>query len=256
MHVVVTRPQREAQDWVQALQQSGHGAWALPLITIGPAPDVAAVCQAWQQLDRYLGAMFVSANAVEGFHAARPAGDATSFEAWATGPGTVRALRQAGVPDGRIVAPPDDAPQFDSEALWALVAQRIRPGVRVLVVRGADAAGHSSEGAGRDWFAAQVQAAGGTVELLASYRREPPALDAAQRQAAQAAAADGSVWLFSSSEAVRNLQAALPGQDWHQARALATHARIAEAARAAGFAEVRVSRPALADVRASIESFR
>ncbi|MFN4360266.1 MAG: uroporphyrinogen-III synthase [Hylemonella sp.] len=256
MRVVVTRPQREAQDWVQALQQAGHEAWALPLIAIAPAPDAVALRQAWAQLDRYLGVMFVSANAVEGFHAARPAGDATSFEAWATGPGTVRALRQAGVPQARIVAPLDDAPQFDSEALWALVAQRIRPGVRVLVMRGADAAGRSSEGAGRDWFGRQVREAGGEVEFLASYQRQPPVLDAAQRQRALAAACDGSVWLFSSSEAVHNLQASLPDVDWRHARAVATHARIAQAARAAGFAEVRDTRPALADVQASIESFQ
>lgn len=256
MRVIVTRPQREAQDWVQALQQAGHEAWALPLISIAPAPDAAAVQQAWQALDQYLGVMFVSANAVEGFHGARPVGNARPFEAWATGPGTVRALRQAGVPAQQIVAPPEDAPQFDSEALWALVTQRIRPGVRVLVVRGADAAGHSSEGAGRDWFARKVRAAGGEVDFLASYQRLSPVLDAQQRRRAQAAAADGSVWLFSSSEAVHNLQASLPGVDWRHARAVATHARIAQAAHAAGFAEVRETRPALADVRASIESFR
>lgn len=256
MRVVVTRPQREAQDWVQALQQAGLDAWALPLIAIAPAPDAAAVRQAWQQLDCYLGLMFVSANAVDGFHAARPAGEVKPFEAWATGPGTVRALRQAGVSAGRIVAPPDDAPQFDSEALWSLVAQRIKPGVRVLVVRGADAAGRGSEGAGRDWFAHQVRTAGGSVDFLASYQRQAPVLDAAQHQRAQAAAGDGSVWLFSSSEAVLNLQASLPGVAWGRARAVATHARIAQAARAAGFAEVRETRPALADVQASIESLQ
>lgn len=256
MRVVVTRPQREAQDWVQALQQAGHQAWALPLITIAPAPDPAAVQQAWRQLDRYQALMFVSANAVDGFQAARPADAPPLAQAWATGPGTVRALRRAGVPEACIVAPAAEATQFDSEALWALVAPQLKPGARILIVRGADAAGHSSEGAGRDWFAAQVQAAGATADLLASYRRAVPVLDAAQRQNAQAAAADGSVWLFSSSEAVRNLQAALPGQDWRQARAVATHARIAEAARAAGFAKVQESRPALADVQASIESFR
>lgn len=256
MRVIVTRPQREAQDWVQALRQAGHEAWALPLIAIAPAPDAAAVRQAWQQLDRYLGVMFVSANAVEGFHAGRPAGGSAQFEAWATGPGTVRALRQAGVPTQDIVAPPEDAPQFDSEALWALVAQRIRPGLRVLVVRGADAAGHSHEGAGRDWFARQVRAAGGEVDFLVSYQRQSPALDADQRQRAQEAAGDGSVWLFSSSEAVHNLQASLPGVDWGRARAVTTHARIAQAARAAGFAEVRETRPALADVQASIESLQ
>ena len=254
MRVVVTRPQREAQDWVQALQQAGHEAWALPLIRIASAPDAAAVQQAWQQLPLYQGLMFVSANAVEGFYAARPPGAAGPTQTWATGPGTVRALLQAGQPAAQIVAPSDDAPQFDSEALWALLAGRIQPGARVLVVRGADAAGRSSEGAGRDWFTQQVRQVGGRVDLLATYQRLGPTLNADQLQRAQAAAGDGSVWLFSSSEAVLNLQACLPGQRWGQARAVATHARIAQAARAAGFALVHESRPALADVQASIES--
>jgi uroporphyrinogen-III synthase len=73
-------------------------------------------------------------------------------------------------------------------------------------------------------------------------------------QLARAAATDGAVWLFSSSEAVANLQACLPGQDWGAARALTTHGRIAEAARAAGFGVVREARPALADILASLES--
>ena len=256
MRVIVTRPQREAQDWVQALRQAGHDAQALPLIAITPAPDLAAVRQAWQQLDRYLGVMFVSANAVDGFFAARPADAPLPSQAWATGPGTVQALLRAGMLAPRITAPPADAPQFDSEALWALVAGRVVPGGRVLIVRGADAAGSSTQGAGRDWFARQVGGAGGAVDFLASYQRQRPQLDAAQSQLAQGAAADGSVWLFSSSEAVANLQASLPQQDWGAARAVATHQRIAQAARAAGFAVVRESRPALADVRASIESMQ
>lgn len=256
MRVIVTRPRREAQEWVQALQQAGHEALALPLIDIAPAPDTAALRQAWRQLDGYLGLMFVSANAVDGFFAARPADAAWPAQAWATGPGTVGALLRAGVPASHITAPPADAPQFDSEALWPLVAGRIVPGARVLVVRGADAAGRSTQGAGRDWFARQVAAAGGAVDFVASYQRCRPQLDAVQLQLARAAAGDGSVWLFSSSEAVLNLQASLPQQDWSVARAVATHARIAQAARTAGFALVRESRPALADVRASIESMQ
>ncbi|MCZ8294352.1 MAG: uroporphyrinogen-III synthase [Hylemonella sp.] len=256
MHVIVTRPQREAQDWVQALQQAGHQALALPLISIAPAPDAAALQQAWRRLGGYLGLMFVSANAVDGFFAARPADAPWPAQAWATGPGTVNALLRAGVPASQITAPPADAAQFDSEALWQQVASRIHPGVRVLIVRGADAAQGSSQGAGRDWFARQVGDAGGTVDFVASYQRQRPLLDTNQRQLARAAAGDGSVWLFSSSEAVLNLQASLPQQDWGAARAVATHARIAQAARAAGFAMVRESRPALADVRASIESMQ
>lgn len=256
MRVIVTRPQREAQDWVQALRQAGLDAQALPLITIAPAPDAAAVHQAWRQLDRYLGVMFVSANAVAGFFAGRPADAPLPSQAWATGPGTVQALLRAGVSESLITAPPADAPQFDSEALWALVAGRIGSGRTVLIVRGADAAGSGPQGAGRDWFARQVHAAGGVVDFLASYQRQRPQLDAAQSRLAQAAAGDGSVWLFSSSEAVANLQTSLPQQDWRAARAVATHARIAQAARAAGFAVVCESRPALADVRASIESMQ
>ncbi|KRH99794.1 uroporphyrinogen-III synthase [Curvibacter sp. PAE-UM] len=256
MRVIVTRPQREAQDWVQVLQQAGHEALALPLIAIAPAPDAAALQQAWRQLGGYLGLMFVSANAVDGFFAARPADAPLPLQAWATGPGTVGALLRAGIPAPHITAPPADAPQFDSEALWQLVAGRIVPGVRVLVVRGADAAEGSTQGAGRDWFARQVAAAGGAVDFVVSYQRCRPQFDAAQLQLARVAAGDGSVWLFSSSEAVLNLQASLPQQDWRAARAVATHARIAQAVRAAGFAVVRESRPALADVRASIESMQ
>jgi uroporphyrinogen-III synthase len=64
------------------------------------------------------------------------------------------------------------------------------------------------------------------------------------------------VWLFSSSEAVANLQSLLPDQSWQQARAVATHPRIAQAARTAGFGVVCESRPILGAVVASIESLQ
>lgn len=257
MRVIVTRPRREAQDWVQALQQAGHEALALPLIAIAPAPDAAALQRAWRQLDRYLGLMFVSANAVDGFFATRPADAPLPRQAWATGPGTVNALLRAGVPATQITAPPADAAQFDSEALWQQMAGRITPGARVLIVRGADAAeGGNTQGAGRDWFARQVVAAGGMVDFVASYQRQRPQLDATQQQLAQAAAADGSVWLFSSSEALANLRTISQRQDWSQARAIATHPRIAQAAHQTGFGAVIESRPTLADIRASLESLR
>jgi uroporphyrinogen-III synthase len=263
MRIIVTRPEREAQDWVRALRQAGHEALALPLIAIGPAPDAAAVQQAWRRLAQYQGVMFVSANAVTGFFAARPT-DAAAFgdavvpaRAWATGPGTLKALLVAGVPAACVDAPPPDAPQFDSEALWRCVGATVRAGSRVLVVRGGDAAENGpTSGAGRDWFARQVMQAGGAVDFVVSYQRQRPRLDATELQRARQAAGDGSVWLFSSSEAVHNLQASLPGQEWGAARAVATHARIAQAARQAGFAVVRESRPALVDIQASIESMQ
>lgn len=260
MRILVTRPQREAQDWVRELRAAGLDAQALPLIAILPAPDATAVQRAWQQLGQYRGVMFVSANAVDGFFAQQPAhapgfGAQTMPRAWTPGPGSRQALLRAGVPAGRIDAPAADAPQFDSEALWQLMGSQVAPGTRVLIVRGGDAeAGAAAAGSGRDWFTRQVRAIGGTVDFVVAYQRARPSLDAAQLQLAQQAAQDGSVWLFSSSEAVHNLQASLPQQRWHAARAIATHARIADAARQAGFGQVHESRPALADILASIES--
>ena len=256
--IIVTRPAREAARWVRELGERGLCARALPLIEIAPEPMSGALAAAREQLGAYHAAMFVSAHAVDGFLEQKTplsltaqALAAIETRAWATGPGTARALLNAGWPAARIDAPPPDAARFDSEALWARVRANIRPGLRVLIVRGGDAEGRP---AGRDWLAAQLQAAGAAVDQVAAYRRGAPALDAAQRALAASAASDGSRWLFSSSEAIANLRAALPARDWSSAVALATHPRIAQAARDAGFGVVREVQPTLDAVAASIKS--
>ncbi|MBU0589576.1 MAG: uroporphyrinogen-III synthase [Gammaproteobacteria bacterium] len=266
MQLIVTRPERDAQRWVQSLAEAGRQAVALPLISVAPASDQSAVQAAWLHLADYAAVMFVSANAVSHFFASKLplapvfiAHSATKTRAWATGPGTMDALLKAGVPAARIDAPPKDAGQFDSETLWQLVGPRVQQGDRVLIVRGTQTAGQDdkpelSSGVGRDWLAAQLTAAGAQVDFVVAYQRGLPPFTPAQLQLAQRAATDGSVWLFSSSEAVANLRRLLPQQDWSQAMAVATHARIADAAREAGFGQVRESRPALSDILASIES--
>lgn len=160
---------------------------------------------------------------------------------WTPGPGTARQALALGVPAALIDGPAPDAAQFDSEALWAQVAAQVRPGDRVLIVRGL--------GSGREWLAEQIRAAGGTVDFVAAYQRSAPKFTAEQLALAQAAAHDGSLWLFSSSEAIAHL----PGADWSQARAIATHPRIAQAARTAGFGGVSTCKPALADVVSALK---
>ena len=258
MRVIVTRPQRDAESWVRDLRAAGYDALALPLIDIAPAADMQPLQAAWRGLCAYAGVMFVSGHAVDGFFAARPA-DAPAFgaptRAWATGPGTRAALLRAGVADAHVDAP--EQGQFDSEALWGVMQARVRAGSRVLIVRGADSRVITqAQGLGRDWFAQQVQAAGGSVDFVVAYQRRAPQWDAEQTLRAHAAATDGSVWLFSSSEALANLRAMEQRQDWSQARAIATHPRIAQAAHQTGFGTVIESRPALADIRASLESLR
>jgi uroporphyrinogen-III synthase len=259
LRVLVTRPAREAARWVPDLRARGLDAVPLPLITIVQPLDPGPLRTAWRQLGGYTAVMFVSGNAVAHFFACSDpsiladwAQGALPTRAWSPGPGTSAALQQAGLPAARIDAPAVDAAQFDSEALWARVRGQLCPGQRVLIVRGGDGDGRS---VGRDWLAAQLASAGVAVDRVVAYRRIAPQLEPAQQALARRAATDGSVWLFSSSEAVANLQLAVPAQDWSRARALVTHPRIGQAAVRAGFGVVRASRPAFADVVASIESF-
>lgn len=248
--VIVTRPAQESARWVDALCAAGFDAVPLPLILIQPVSDASALQQARDRLRDYGALMFVSAAAVVHFFDGAMAMPA-SLRCWATGPGTARALRQAGVAAESIDMPPEDAAQFDSEALWSHVRPQVRSGVRVLVVRGGDAEGRPS---GRDWLAREISAAGGRVDTVVAYRRLPPPLDGAGRHLAAEGAAGRALWLFSSSEAIGNLCHAAPDLHWQAATAVVTHARIAQAAREAGFGAVHVSLPALPALVASIES--
>ena len=257
MRVLVTRPAREAQRWVHELGLGGINASALPLIEIAQPPDEDAVRREWARLERYDAVMFVSGNAVDRFFALRPPSLASwprpETRAWAPGPGTRDALLRTGLTLAGIDQPDPKSRQFDSQSLWAQVSKQVKADQRVLVVRGGDAKG---QGSGRDWLASQLTKRGVAVDTVIAYCRRAPHWTTAQRELAQQAAADGSAWLFSSSEAISNLRAELPAQTWSAARAVATHPRIAQAATDAGFGVVCLSRPTLADVVASIESIR
>ncbi|MDB5828133.1 MAG: uroporphyrinogen synthase [Variovorax sp.] len=249
--VIVTRPAREANRWIVDLQGAGLDAVALPLIDIAPVADAAPLRAAWSRLAGCAAVMFVSATAVDEFFRQRPANAPTMPRCWATGLGTARALRLAGVAPAAIDVPAAASGSFDSEALWLQVRPQVTPGARVLIVRGGDAAGHA---AGRDWLAHEIAAAQASYDTVVAYRRVPPSFDGAALALAAEGAAGRAIWLFSSSEAIGNLRRALPGTGWHAGRAVATHARIAEAARATGFGTVVLSQPLKEALVASIES--
>lgn len=290
MRVVITRPAGDAQAWVDALQAAGYQALALPLIEVGPATHTQSVVQAWAQWPEFQAVMFVSAQAVRYFFEYQPvamradtqplggalqasqaipcATGASGPRCWATGPGTHKALLQAGVPEACIDSPAADAAQFDSEALWQRVAAQVKAGQPVLIVRGHDVRAETMTasnvsscatpsaaptGTGRDWLAQQLQAAGASAQFVVAYERRAPVWSTVQQAQAEQAATDGSVWCFSSSQAIQHLALALPAQSWAKVRCIATHARIAQTARALGFGEIQLSRPSVADVLRSLE---
>ena len=258
MRVIVTRPAAQAADWVAQLRLHGIDAVALPLIDIAPIADPAALHAAWRGLASQRLVVFVSPNAAEQFFAQQPA-DASwppALLAGSPGPGTTRVLVGLGVPVSRIVEPAGDAPQFDSESLWAQLRDRDWRGANVLIVRG---------DGGRDWLAQTLREAGAKVGHVAAYERVAPAFHAAEsallRTALDLPAAH--LWFFSSSEAIDNLDnlanldiAHGANADWRAASAIATHPRIAERVRQLGFARVTEARPALAAVVACIQSLR
>jgi uroporphyrinogen-III synthase len=259
--VLVVRPRMQALAWVDELAALGVPARALPLIQILPAPAPARVEAVFAEVEApgtQPVLVFVSPNAVLGFFEAAAAvrGVAAGSLAWpaqawaaATGPGTVAALRECGVPGERIVAPSALAAQFDSEALWAAIGGW--PWVRrpVWIVRG---------NGGRDWLGQQLRAAGADVRVVQSYGRAAPALTPAERTLLAQALAQPArwVWMFSSSEAIDHLEAIAPDARWQGGRALASHPRIAERAIALGFGAVTVVAPSATAVAAAVGQTR
>ena len=249
--LIVTRPVAQGGPAVARFAARGIDAVAVPLIEIVPAADAGPLVALWTALSTYRLVVFVSANAVLRFVAVRPPGAPwpASTLAAAPGPGTAEALRAAGVPERAIVEPAADAAQHDSEALWQRLVAHDWRGARVVVVRGE---------IGRDWLGDQLASAGADVHSLAAYRRALPVLDADAARTVEAAAGspDAWLWLFSSSEAIGNLEALAGKGRWGRSRAVATHPRIAERARQAGFADVREVEPGFGAVVACIQSMR
>ncbi len=259
--VIVTRPAGEASRWVASLRTAGLDAVALPLIVVEPVSDVSRLLAIWQHRHTYDAIMFVSGAAVEYFFKQKEVlAPSTRAQAashpiaeprfWAPGPGTAQALQRAGVDARAIDQPAAHAASFDSEALWADVHAQVAPGTRILIVRGSDAAGRS---AGRDWLTQQIRAVGGRCDVVVAYQRRAPQWGEAEQELAEQGATGAAVWLFSSSEAIANLCHAMPGFEWKAARAVATHARIAQAAREAGFGTVQIASPTPSALVASIE---
>src|SRR3954454_9508083 len=132
MGVVLTRPVQEAERWAARLRQRGVEPLVLPLLAIGAAPDPEALRQAAAGADSYRAVMFVSAYAVHGFFAVNPR--FVKASAWAPGPATVEASREAGVPEARISEPPEEARNCNSARIGPVVLAQLGSAAGVVVV--------------------------------------------------------------------------------------------------------------------------
>jgi uroporphyrinogen-III synthase len=228
--VVITRPAGTAASLARQVRRLGGAPLALPGLSLrGPddARDAAATLRAALR-DELL--VFTSPAAVR--FAARLAPLRTRAVVLAVGQGTARALRRHGID---ALAPE----RQDSEGLLAHPSLRELRGVRVALI-GAPG--------GRGLLREALAARGAVLRELHVYRRVAPRLSRRHIAAVEALPRSARV-LLSSAEALDNLHALLPPLAWKKlcaTTAIASSERLAEVARAGGFARVRIAASALA----------
>lgn len=233
-HVVVTRPQSQAQPLVEQIEARGGVAVRFPVLTIHAIEAPAALLSAAATIGQYDMAIFVSPNAARLALAAITAQQPwpAHVRAVAVGQGSARVIERFGV--ASVVTP--QGPRFDSEALLErpeLSAAAIC-GRRVAIFRGEQ---------GRELLGRTLEARGALVERIACYRRERPHVDASGLRALlQQGRIDALT--VTSSEGLRNLVEMVGSparKELMQALLLVTHQRIGEAARQTGFEKIIVT---------------
>ncbi len=247
-HYVSTRARdpgsgEEASALELELAAAGVRVHPFALIHVLPAADPQAAQRAVDALEEFQLAVPVSPSAVRALlrmrGAAWPAACAVGLIGRASRETFETALRERGEDAQRLRLLCAQQAGADSEALWQeLQALRARwQGVRVLILRG---------DGGRDWLAATLRGAGAEVEVVELYRRVAPDPDAATLGRLRELLDLRAAWQIGAASALDHLCGLLraarldPRRELAAQRALVHHARVAEAARRAGFGRVDV----------------
>lgn len=228
--VLVTRPVELAGRMMQRLGELGAQPFLYPTLVLVAPPPSASLAARLAAIKNYDWLLFVSPSAVQfGLAALRqavPAIDLQQLPAAAVGGGTATALYAAGVQN--VLVPQHGS---DSEHLLALPPLADLTGQRVLIVRG---------DGGRELISETLRARGAVVEYAECYQRAAPQSDPAPLRQAFTQQRIRAITVLSGGT-LDNLLALLDAPSAALARALplfVPHPRIAEHARAQGFAEV------------------
>jgi uroporphyrinogen-III synthase len=291
--LISTRASSQAGGAHELLAAAGVQMLDFPLQHIGPPGDLPRFHAALAALPQTDLAIPVSPTAVAAVFAALRQPWPARCAIGVVGEGSLRAVRRAltsqpdDAPWPRLIAPGSAPPgqgfaqpaprggqenlgrpgvflrgdepggEGDSEALWNALQLAFAPGPvasfpwagrHALIFRG---------GPGRDLLQRKLEAAGAKVKVIEAYSRLAPEYNAQTAALLQSALGSGGWWLFSSTEAVHNLQrllepAGLDADVLHPQRALAIHPRIASALREAGFGRVELTRAPLEEVLSTL----
>ena len=249
--IVVTRPNGQARQLIEVLtrsiEQSGVAKRSLPeivslpLLTIVPKADDALADHIATALKDADLAIFVSPNAIECVMRLLER-DWQEFSKkiipiGVMGGSSKLALQNHGIGQEKNPTPvliPKNNEQWDSEGLW----QELQSlgwdfkNKKIIIFKG--------EG-GREWLADTLVKAGAIVEAISVYTRVPLDLTNPAWHVIREMDFSKSLWLLTSSEAVRYLGQVVKDQfpqGLQTASALCPHHNIADAAKAIGFGEV------------------
>ena len=225
--ILVTRPAHQSAALAESIRAAGGEVLLFPALEIVPV-DPRSLAPQLSRLSDYAMAIFISPNAARfGMAAIREAAALPDeIEVFAVGPGTAKTLETLGL--AGVTVPPGQ----DSEALLALPQLERVAGKRIAIFRGVG---------GRPLLADSLRARGATVDYVECYRRRCPEADAGpllQRWSELSAVT------IASAETLHNLEAMLGDAGAAPLRAtplFVPHAKIAEAARMSGMAEVIVT---------------
>ncbi len=254
--IVVTRPSGQARQLIEvltrAIEASGVGKrslpeiLSLPLLTIVPKSDEHLADHIATVLSDADLAIFVSPNAIESVMRLLER-DWQDFSKkiipiGVMGGSSHLALKNHGIGLEETPTPiiiPKNNENWDSEGLWRELGtlQWNWQNKKVVIFKG--------EG-GRDWLADTLTKAGATVEAISTYSRVPLDLDNPAWDLVREMDLSKSLWLLTSSEAVRYLGEVMKDQfiqNLSSASALCPHHNIADAAELIGFGEVFTSEP-------------
>ena len=257
--IVITRPTGQARQLSEMLSasllkngvdaESAPRIVSLPLLTIVPKADPVLLQQIETALTHADLVIFVSPNAIE-------CTMRLLEKSWAdvsnkpipigvVGGSSMAALQHHGIgnesPPTQIILPQDNA-HWDSEGLWSELKKMDWDwsSKRVVIFKG--------EG-GRDWLADTLKKAGADLEAISVYARVPLDMDSPVWGDVREMDFSQSLWLLTSSEAVRYLgqvvtdQFSASKQTLALATAICPHHNIADAAERIGFGEVFTCEP-------------
>jgi uroporphyrinogen-III synthase len=254
--IIVTRPSGQARQLIEvltrAIDTSGVGKrslpeiLSLPLLTIAPKSDANLADHIATVLGGADLAIFVSPNAIESVMRLLER-DWQDFSKkiipiGVMGGSSHLALKNHGIGLEESPTPiiiPKANENWDSEGLWKELQslQWNWQNKKVIIFKG--------EG-GRDWLADTLIKAGASVEAISTYSRIPLDIDDPAWQLVREMDLSKSLWLLTSSEAVRYLGEVMKDQftqSLNPASALCPHHNIADAAEMIGFGEVFTSEP-------------